>query len=114
MEEKCEKENILENHAAGVGVNTTNKVYVELVLPAHILPTNKDHCKIIEIHYELKLTAVSDGIHMDVEFNIPITIGSTPMSENYIFGNVPTAPVTAFNLNVTSYPHDFKNLRKFY
>lgn len=102
VEEKCEEEDILECHALGVGVKTTSKVDVKLDLPAHVLPTNKNYCKVIEISYVLKVSTVPDGCHMDIEFLIPITIGSTPNSENYIFGNVPTT--SAFNLNVSSHP----------
>lgn len=70
--------------AEGVGQNSTVKFEKCIQLPITMLKTNKDICKVIEVTYDLKVIASTDGFHFDVNIIIPITIGSVA------FGEMPT------------------------
>lgn len=49
-----------------------------LEIPA-VPPTDMVHSKIIQISYELKVTAVATGFHGAIEIKIPIVVGTVPL-----------------------------------
>lgn len=59
----------------GVAVKSKASVLTSLNIPA-VPPTNIGTCRVLQVFYQLRITAVVKGLHRDLVVKIPITIGT--------------------------------------
>ncbi|KAK8401096.1 hypothetical protein O3P69_002692 [Scylla paramamosain] len=63
---------------------------VEMLIPP-LPPSNLDYCRIIDIDYEFQFEMEPSGCHTDLDFAVPIIIGSIPFKQ-YFSSFIPAAP----------------------
>lgn len=90
---KRTKEEVLtekEVRCGGVSKQKQEKYEQLLVIPP-IPPSNMNYCRILNVAYEIHVTAKVSGVHQSPTIRLPITIGTVPL---YIPSQVhpPTAP----------------------
>ncbi|XP_077295998.1 arrestin domain-containing protein 2-like isoform X2 [Arctopsyche grandis] len=66
----------------GVGRGEEKTVDLSLYVPA-LPPSSFMTSYVIEVKYELIITAVVSGMHSDLKSTIPVTIGTVPIRTNY-------------------------------
>lgn len=72
-------ETLLEIFTDGVAKDSFNKFKCNLKLPT-VMHTSNEHCtRILQISYELEITAKVSGMHSNLNVIIPITIGTSPI-----------------------------------
>lgn len=69
-----------EVYAGGCRASSSNKIEKDLKIPQIMVCSNSQYCNVVQIHYALKVEAAVPGCHGNIEFVIPITIGSVPLN----------------------------------
>lgn len=65
--------------AMGVKSGKTIKLEESLKVPEMLMPSNESLCRVFQISYVLKVSAVVDDPHGTCSIHIPVTIGSFPL-----------------------------------
>lgn len=96
---KTKEEVLTEAEIRGGGVLKRNKGKFDLtLLIPPVPPSNMNYCRILNVSYEIHVTAKIAGIHKNPVIRLPITIGTVPLnaqvSQNQHFAiQYPTAPM---------------------
>lgn len=94
------KEEILteaEIRCGGVLQRNKGKFDQKLLIPA-VPPSNLNYCRVLNVSYEIHVTAKIAGVHRNPVIKIPITIGTVPLhvpllqNQQQFAINYPTAP----------------------
>jgi Arrestin (or S-antigen), C-terminal domain len=103
------KEEVLteaEIRCGGVLKRSKGKFDQKLLIPP-CPPSNQNYCKVLNVSYELQVTAKIAGVHRNPVLKLPITIGTVPlnlpMSQNQQFAiHYPTAPNASPSISPTN------------
>lgn len=80
ISQKYETTKIIEIYTDGIDGDVSTKTFtVALKLPFNLFSTNTKYCYIVQISYELEITAETSGFHNNIQFRIPITIGGVAL-----------------------------------
>lgn len=74
-------EKVAEKQSSGVRAGEHCSFEELITVPESVAISNGKHCKVFRVTYELKVVAITDGIKMNVEANIPITIGTVGVKD---------------------------------
>lgn len=88
------KEEILneaEIRCGGVQKRNKGKFDQKLLIPA-VPPSNLHYCRVLNVSYEIHVTAKIAGLHQNPRIKLPIIIGTVPLSVVAIPIQYPTAP----------------------
>ncbi|XP_050735692.1 arrestin domain-containing protein 3-like isoform X5 [Eriocheir sinensis] len=67
---------------------------VEMTIPP-LPPSNLEYCRIIDIDYEFQFEMEPSGCHTDLDFAVPVIIGSIPLQQ-YFSSFAPAVPPPAY------------------
>lgn len=62
----------------GVTKQNKGKFEQQLIIPP-VPPSNLNYCRVLNVSYEIHVTAKISGIHQDPVLKLPITIGTVPL-----------------------------------
>jgi hypothetical protein len=110
-------ETAAESRHPGVPAKAKGNIEASLVLPP-VPPTNIAFCKVIQVHYELHITARVGGIHRSPTLRLPITLGTVPL-QNFNYAAASSIQVSNWNVQPStsqaapSAPANGQDLREF-
>jgi Arrestin (or S-antigen), C-terminal domain len=96
---KQKKECIKTSRYEGVVARTMKEIEAIFTIPS-VAPTSDGSCRVLEISYSIKITALLGGLHSDPSLYIPIIIGTVPYFQAAIpIQNAEQTPNLLLNLN---------------
>lgn len=98
---KTKEEILTETEVRCGGILKRNKGNFEqkLVIPP-VPPSNLNYCRVLNVSYEIRVTAKIAGVHRNPVIKLPITIGTVPLNlpmlqhQNQFAIHYPSAPIT--------------------
>lgn len=101
---RTETQKIAEIFCDGVLRLQNKEITAVLTIPHAVPNTNTMHCNVVQVSYELKVEATTQGCHKNIDLVTPIVIGTIPLmmdpsSPQPTFGGKPglVAPVQPFS-----------------